>query len=87
MLSFPSKLVPFCHLCFQTYLDSSSKTEDPVVCLLLRKTFKGEKDSLGLLGDQVIGSIMNQSSAQILYRSKSIEGWIVTTEEYRRRSP
>lgn len=47
----------------QTYLDSSSETEDTVVCLLLRKTFEGEQDILGLFRNQIIGSAIIQSSA------------------------
>jgi hypothetical protein len=47
----------------QTYLDSPSKAEDAVVCFLLRKTLECKQDSLGLFGDQIIGSVMNQLSA------------------------
>lgn len=40
---------------FKSYLESSSQTEDAVVCLLGRKTLEGKQDSLGLFGDQIIG--------------------------------
>jgi hypothetical protein len=47
----------------QTYLDSSSKTEDAIVCLLLWKTLEREQDGLGFFGDQIISPARQQLSA------------------------
>lgn len=47
-----------------THLDSPAKTENTIVRLLGGKTLEGEKNSLGLLGNQIIGSVV-QISAQI----------------------
>jgi hypothetical protein len=41
----------------RAHLESSSKTEDTVVGLLLGKTLEGQEDLLGLFGDQIIGSV------------------------------
>jgi hypothetical protein len=47
------------------YLESSSKSVDTIVCLLRWKTLECEEDSLGLFGDQVIGSVIINISAQL----------------------
>lgn len=87
MLSFQSLRHQYASLCAKTYLEGSSKTEDTVVCLLLRKTLEGKQDSLGLFGDQVIGSVIVQSSAELIQRAKSIERLIAIAEKCRRRCP
>ena len=48
-----------------SYLESSSEAVDTVVCLLLRKTFEGEENSLGFFGDQIIGSAKRRSLAKL----------------------
>lgn len=49
------------------YLESSAETEDTVVGLLWRETLEGEKDSLGLFWDQVIGSIKRRKGQKLCF--------------------
>lgn len=43
-----------CGCVWKSYLESSSKTEDTVVCLLRRETLQRLEDKVALFGDQVI---------------------------------
>lgn len=51
----------------RTDLESSSKAEDTIVCLLLGKTLEGKENSLGLFGDQIIGSAQYNNISKKLF--------------------
>jgi hypothetical protein len=52
----------------RSYLESSSQTEDAVVCLLLGETLERLQDRLVFFGNQVIGSARAQSSKSVMSR-------------------
>jgi hypothetical protein len=54
----------------KVYLNSSSKTEDTVVGLLLGKTLQSKENLLGLFGDQIIGPTTHKQISTALSPSR-----------------
>lgn len=54
-------------------LEGSSHAEDSVVCFLWWKTFDGQKNDLGLLGDQIIGPEIGQHHAERRVREPTVQ--------------
>lgn len=52
-------------------LECAAHAEDTVVSLLGRKALKGEKDNIGLFGDQVVGSVAGERVSMLFDVSRT----------------